>query len=66
MSNVMNIASDYDDIASPEATWLNNTPSAELPSSAFAIEGNNVYQVLDAPIVLLCRRILTSQANWSI
>ena len=40
-----NVAED----SSPEATWLNNIPSAELPLSAFAHRREYVYQVLDVP-----------------
>ena len=45
MNNVMTIAAD----PGPETTWLNNTPSAELPRSAHAHQTEYVYQVLDAP-----------------
>ena len=45
MRNVMTIASN----SSPEATWLNNTSSAELPCFAFAHRSEYVYHVLDVP-----------------
>ena len=45
MSNVMTIAAD----SGLETTWLNNTPSAELPRSAHAHRREYVYQVLDVP-----------------
>ena len=45
MNNVMTIAVD----SSPEATWLNNTPSTELPHTAHAHRREYVYQVLDVP-----------------
>ena len=41
----MTIAAD----SGPEATWLNNTPSAELSCSAHARRREYVYQVLDVP-----------------
>ena len=45
MNNLMTTAAD----SGPETTWLNNTPSAELPRSAHAHRREYVYQVLDVP-----------------